>query len=654
MISTDVSSSKPKDDYQIHLNFLPVEMSTAPCVIYRRPCASFQEERPTLLATAHKLPAASSDDQDWKTYWVLQEAAEGFEPFEYEISWSPDLSRRILFEGLRRSVLASLQPKQYRFPANAFIQEVSLIMANHPEGDESLVIQPYYLKATRQIGLLVDFHFDLSPDVPFSRRIQQLSLSLDRNFRRNVDYYVDRSTKVRKFVEASWPALANMTLPGIASPLPISKDFVSLKAERLRPKTYVFAGAKESRSQFTGLRDFGPLQALERPPRLLFVFREQDRLPARRLALALKGMKQRGQYNFPGFGELFKTPLEIDANPIVLPDLTPDSMEAALKQAMEAKKLSPNILPVIVLPNGDDNGYMAQKAHFSHAGMPTQVCTLRILEDEESLKWAVANLALQIFCKAGGRPWKVRPTAERSLIIGISQSHKIKYVDEQAQVDKYFAFSVLTDSSGLFQQIQVLGDSPDHNTYVLALRANLKHVLETNAGVFNRVVIHTSFKLKHEEIRAIEQTTREVAAATDKSKCRFSVIKVNHRHRFFGINRSVNSLVPYEATKVRLGPHEYLVWFEGIYPDKPTVTKAFPGPTHLQFLRVNNEPSEPAEERELLQDLVNLSGANWRGFNAKSSPVSVFYCHLVADLVHNFHDRGLPMPAVQDIQPWFL
>jgi hypothetical protein len=369
---------------------------------------------------------------------------------------------------------------------------------------------------------------------------------------------------------------------------------------------------------------------------LLFVFREQDRLPARRLALALKGLKQHGQYNFPGFNELFKTTLEIDANPIVLPDLSPASMEAALKQATEARKTSPNILPVIVLPNGDDNGYLAQKAHFSHAGMPTQVCTLRILEDEESLKWAVANLALQIFCKAGGRPWKVRPTAERSLIIGISQSHKIQFVDEQAHVDKYFAFSVLTDSSGLFQQIQVLGDSDDHNTYVSALRSNLKQVLESNAGA------------------AIEQTTREVAAATDKSKCRFSVIKVNHKSRFFGVNRSVNSLVPYEATKVRLGPHEYLVWFEGIYPDKPTVTKAFPGPTHLQFLRVNNERTEPSEERELLQDLVNLSGANWRGFNAKSSPVSVFYCHLVADLVHNFHERGLPMPAVQDIQPWFL
>jgi hypothetical protein len=202
--------------------------------------------------------------------------------------------------------------------------------------------------------------------------------------------------------------------------------------------------------------------------------------------------------------------------------------------------------------------------------------------------------------------------------------------------------------------LQVLGDSENHSVYIGALRENLKKVLEESAGRFNRVVIHTSFKLKHEEISAIQRTTQDVARATDKTKCRFAVIKVNHKSRFFGINQAVNSLVPYEATKVRLSSSEHLVWFEGIYPDKPNVTKAFPGPTHLQFLRVNDDPAAPAEQRELLQDLLNLSGANWRGFNAKSAPVSVFYCHLVADLVHDFHERGLPMPAVHDIQPWFL
>jgi Piwi domain len=574
-----------QDGYQIHLNFLPVENNATACLVYRRFIVSSQEERPVPEATAHKLPKDDAREEGWQSYWVLLQPAEGFEAFEYNFSWNADLSRRILFECLKHSVEASLQPRQYQFPTNSFIQEVSLIMATHPEGDEVLVVQPYFMKASRQNGFLVDFHFKLRSGTPFGRRIQQLSLSLDKNFRRNVDYYVDRSSKVRRFLETRWPLFEGMTWPGTSEPLRISKDFVALPAERLRPKIYVFAGSKESRSQFTGLREFGPLQPLENPPRLLFAFREQDRQAARRLALSLRGQKQRGQYNFPGFNELSKTPLEIDANPIVLPDLSSASMEVALQRAKNARMSSPRILPVIVLPNGDDNGYLAQKAHFSHAGMPTQVCTLRILEDEESLKWAIANLALQIFCKAGGRPWKVRPTAERSLIIGISQSHKSRIVDDQVHIDKYFAFSVLTDSSGLFQQIQVLGDSTDHSTYVEALRANLKRVLEQNAGAFNRVVIHTSFKLKHEEIRAIQQTTRDVASVTDRSKCRFSVIKINHKSRFFGINRSVNSLVPYEATKVRLGPHEYLIWFEGIYLDKPNVTKATPK-TSLEIIQV--------------------------------------------------------------------
>src|SRR5579859_658455 len=529
MTNAEMMPGTGKDDYQIHLNFLPVEMNAARCLIYRRRCASAQEERPLPQASAHKLPAIDVSEEEWQSYWVIPEMAEGFEAFEYQPSWNPDLSRRVLFGCLKRSVEASLEPRQYRFPANTFIQEVSLVMATHSEGDEVLVVQPYFLKASRQNGFLVDFHFNLGPNIPFGRRIQQLSLSLDKNFRRNVDYYVDRSTKVRRFLETRWSLFEGLTLPGASEPLKVSKDFVALSAERLRPKVYVFAGGKESRSQFTGLRDFGPLQPLESPPRLLFAFREQDRKAARRLALSLRGQKQRGQFNFPGFNELFKTPLEIDANPIVLPDLSSGAMEVALEHAKTARETSSHILPVIVLPNGDDNGYLAQKAHFSHAGMPTQVCTLRILEDEESLKWAIANLALQIFCKAGGRPWKVRPTAERSLIIGISQSHKSRIVNDQVHIDKYFAFSVLTDSSGLFQQIQVLGDSTDHSTYVDALRANLKRVLEENAGAFNRVVIHTSFKLKHEEIRAIQQTTRDVAAVTDRSKCRFSVIKVNHK-----------------------------------------------------------------------------------------------------------------------------
>lgn len=641
-------------DYNIHLNFLPVEGALPQCLVYRRRCASGQEQRPEPRASAHRLPASPTDPGDWPRYWVLLNPAEGFEPFSFQPERNADLARRLLFDGLERSVRSLLGSQEYRFPTNTFVQEAQLVMARHPEGEELLVVHPYVLRAARRVGFLVDFHFRVGEGVQYSRRVQQLSLSLDSRFRRNLDYCVDRSSKIRRFVDKSWPIFESILLAGADTPLRVSRDFTAVRAERLRSKVYVFASGKESRSQFMGLREFGPLRGLEESPTLLFVFRERDREAARLLARSVRGLGRRGSYNFPGFHALFKTDVAIDPNPVILPDLSPHSMEHALGRAMSCRRSEGPVLPVVVLPNTEDNGYFAHKAYFTNAGLPTQVCTLRVLQDEESLRWAVANLALQMFCKAGGWPWKVRPAAEHSLIIGISQSHKTKVVDGARRVERYFAFSVLSESSGLFREIQVLGDSPDRPAYIEGLRSNLSRVLRSNSSSFNRLVIHTSFRLRYEEIDAIRKAAGDVARSADGSNCRFAVVKVNHRNRFFGANRGVNSLVPFEATKVRLGPQEYLVWFEGIFPDKPNVTKAFPGPTHLQFLPVGDDPPRPAEEREMLQDLVNLSGANWRGFNAKSAPVSVFYCHLVADLVRDFHERGLPLPAVHDIRPWFL
>jgi argonaute-like protein implicated in RNA metabolism and viral defense len=388
------------------------------------------------------------------------------------------------------------------------------------------------------------------------------------------------------------------------------------------------------------------------PAKLLFLFREQERIAARRLAIALRGSGQRERFSFPGFQSLFKTDIQIDSNPVVLADLSQKSFDSAVQRVSEERKINANTLPILIVPDDNEATYLAYKAVFAHEGIPTQVCTSPIIQDDNLLRWSIANIALQIFCKSGGQPWKVRPTSERSVIIGISQSHKIRQVNDKPAVEKYFAFSVMTDSSGLFQRIQVLGEGERQPAYLQELRTNLRQIISESSEIFSRVVIHTSFKLKHREIDAIYETVKDASGECDPAKCQFAVIKVNHKSRFFGVNRDVNSLVPYEATRVKLGRGEYLVWFEGIFPDRPTVSKAYPGPTHLEFMRISDE--NQINDEVLLQDLVNLSGANWRGFNAKSAPVSVFYCHLVADFVHDFHERGLPPPSITDLRPWFL
>jgi len=638
------------DEYRIHLNFLPIVGELPEFAIYRKLLASPQEERPEGDdVRRYSLPREAAETENRAQYWVVFQPRNDFEPFRVKSFFNNHLTVWSLFKAIGEQCKAKLAAEDFWLSEGGFLREIHFNMRPHSEGSEQLVIQPYRMGATRTFGVLADFHFRMNGEVKFSRRVQQLSLSLDERFRRNLDFYVDRLDKISEFLDERHDVVSAIHLPGATTPAMLARDFEAMPAARLRPRSYVFKGEHESRSQFMGLKDNGPLRPLSESPNLVFVFRERDRQAARTLAAALKGSTQRERFSFPGFESLFKTPIEIDRNPIVVTDFSTDSMRVALERMKQEAK---RCVPILIMPDDEEEGYLSHKALFTHAGLPSQVCTLGVIQDENTLKWSVANIALQIFCKAGGWPWKVRPAGDRSLIVGISQSHKVRKTEEKPVVEKFFAFSILTDSSGLFQKLQVLGESEDEDAYLDQLRANLKDVLADGAKDFSRVVVHTSFKLKQHEISEIQSVVQETALQTRNGQCRFAVVKVNHKSRFFGANRNVNSLVPFEGTRVKLGHGEYLVWFEGIFPDKPTVTKAFPGPTHLQFLRVTEDNN--INDEILLQDLVNLSGANWRGFNAKSAPVSVFYCHLVAELVQDFQQRGLPLPAVKDLRPWFL
>jgi hypothetical protein len=128
-------------------------------------------------------------------------------------------------------------------------------------------------------------------------------------------------------------------------------------------------------------------------------------------------------------------------------------------------------------------------------------------------------------------------------------------------------------------------------------------------------------------------------------------MKFNDRNKYFGYSLNNNSFIPYESSLIELSKDEYLVWFEGLQYNA-TVPKRIERPLHVQFLY----PHDLSQEGKLkyLQDAVNLSGANWRGFNAKSVPVSIYYAKLVAGFVKEFRDLGLEEIDWEGLTPWFL
>ncbi len=638
------------NNYEIHLNFLPFEKELPDFFIYRKEQASPEESRPPdAKIQRYTLPVDPSDIEKRNSYWVSLTERKDYHQFRVSPSFNHQMTKWVLFQCLRKSIEAKLDIHDFVVPTRGFLREVRFPLIRHDEGEEELIVQPYYLRVKKLFGFLVDFHFRLKEGVQFSRKVQQHSLSLDQNYKRNLDCYADRVSKIDEFLEKRWDVVGSMTLPGVDIESVLIRKYQPVAAGRLPSKVYVFSNGKTSRSQFNGLQNNGPLSAIEDSPNLLFVFREQDRLAARTLAMALKGTRQRGKFYFPGFSKLFKSEITIDSNPVIVKEFSRQSAEQVLKRVNESND---PVVPIFLLPDPKDPGYIKHKAIFAHKGIATQACTLPTILNDNTLRFSVANIALQIFCKAGGSPWKMQVTNGNTLIIGISQSHKVNRANNRVDVEKYIAFSVFTDNSGLFQKIQILGEGDNEKIYLDRLRENLRTELSEHSQHFDRIAVHTSFRLRKREIEAIEQVVREAGTSRNSNKCRFAVIKVNQKNRFFGTNLQVKSYVPYEGSWARLGRNEYLIWFEGIFPDNTTVRKAFPGPTHIDILSIGDESGEG--DMSLLQDLINLSGANWRGFNAKSTPVSVFYCHLVADFVQQFHNQDLPMPAVEQIRPWFL
>jgi hypothetical protein len=628
--------------YEIQLSFLPIRNPLPLLPVYRRERAP-DEKSPAddihgfwLRST----PKSASKDKD---YWVAFAPREGFEPYQADSLENVSLTKRWILEALDLKCRNAFGEASYRRPEKHIVREVAIKLTSHPAGEEQIVLQPYFLESTRNFGLLVDFRFALAEDASFSREILRLSLALDDQNRRNANFYADKRAKIDRFLQQRFQDFSTITLQGASAQF--VRNFETLPAKTLDHKIYLVDGNRECSGPFSGILRQGALEPIASCPPIIFLFREQERQAARDLVRALRG--QVSHLNFVGFQKLFRVELPVSSDPVLLKDFSLVEMQRALA---EVQRAGPQALPILILPGSETDGYVTHKAVFTSAGIPTQVCTTETLADDLTLKWSVGNIALQLFCKAGGKPWKIKPTDDHCLIIGISQSHRAAVIHGKRTIEKYFAFSILTDSSGLFQSIEIIAQGATRNEYLAELTQNLTSMLTAKAASFSKLVIHTSFKLRNEEMEVIEKVAAQASSAAPN--CRFAVIKVNQRNRFFGYNKAVNSLVPYEGTYVQLSKREFLLWFEGLFPDKPNVTKAVPGPTHIEFLRVSHV--DLVGDRTLLQDLLNLSGANWRGFNAKSAPVSIFYCHLVADLLQEFHQKQLPMPQIHDMHPWFL
>jgi len=629
----------------IALNFLPLETQQFDFTVYRRKSVPGE----TRLGSTHeRLLPISGDCENYREaekarYWVSYEPREGFEEFNYSSQTDFHLTENYLFHLLEvssRSLLDSDYILPERKPSGFRFLEIKYVLKHQPNNRRELVwLEPYYLWSKREFGFLVDYSLDVPGDEKFTKRDLELSLT-HKNGRRNFDFYADRFDKIKTFVSKFHHQV--FPLRGDQSPIHVKKTLRELEAGQLEKKTYVFFENHKASSQFVGMKQHHPLHGAPDSGKVFFVYREADKPLSHDLYRALDGKTFQ---TFPGMKTMFGYDLFSHTSGIEIHGFNQDEVERLCEHIKKTNDFEHSV-PVILIPfeKGSTDYYLLKHTLLKNK-VPSQCVRLETLKSESDLKWSVSNIGLQLFAKLGGQPWMVDPAHQRCLIIGIGQAHKLT---EERTIERSFAHTVLTDSSGLYKELKILSSARSGESYLVELRKNFRRLLDEFRDDYQRFVIHLTYKIKKAEIEAIKQVLNEAFDGQDKQ---FVVMKFNDKNKYFGYSLNNNSLIPFESSFIQLSKQEYLVWFEGLQYNS-TVPKRIERPLHVQFLY----PHDMSQDDKLtyLQDAVNLSGANWRGFNAKSVPVSIYYAKLVADFVKEFRDLDLEEIDWESLTPWFL
>lgn len=640
----------------ISLNFLPFNNSDFEITFYYQ---VVQEVISDELKHLYRTNFCFNHDEKYTKILLSFQPIEGFSKHETSCHTSYSITKQFILHCIssiaEKAKLTVSNNKKTKF------SRVSFQINSHNEGQEIIWIEPYYLRNKKRFGLLLDYKFWVNEEYkkkinsPVDKRILQLSGTLDSKGYANKAYYQFKYEKIQSFIKNNIPTIKGLFETDYNFIL--NEELILIESSVLNPKVYQFKSDFENASPYYGLLKNKPFEIPESNLRFLFVFKEDDRDYAINLLNGLKGITSPS--TFPGMETLFK--IEFSNSNISgkrVKDFDTNTLNEILLEITNEKKI--NVLPIFITNSKgnlhDERIYYSIKHFFTKNNIGCQIVTKDLIANTKSLNWSLSNIGLQIFAKSGGKPWKVKPSTKQGLIIGIGSKHSERIlVDPETgktkyEIEKYLSYSVVTDSSGLFKEIEILSETNNESDYYDSLISKLCQLIKkATLENYKDIVIHTPFRISKEKVW-------DSVFGQIEENVNIIILIINSDHKYFGFDFSKNALVPYESTFIPLSENEYLVWFEGLQYNNAPFSKPIGAPIYINLWHSNNLDNfkNIQYKKGLLQDCINLSGANWRGFKAKQLPISIYYCQRISEFLKKFEEYNLEHIEFQNLKPWFL
>ncbi len=329
----------------------------------------------------------------------------------------------------------------------------------------------------------------------------------------------------------------------------------------------------------------------------------------------------KGSGGFSGFQRLFRIPLDVISEKMILHETEQEVRRAAQSLAGE----NPDLV-FILTSMRNEAVYSSAKAELLGNGIPNQFVTAQKIQDTSQSQWILENVALACYAKVGGTPWVVASESTKlELIIGISRAQ-----DQSKQF--VVGFVTLFTQDGDFLILHSLAPQPiewKQEAYVQGLASLISEAYDEYCrlqGEPESIILHLCKRPgRFREVEAVERAIQQIG-----SNIPHALLHLNDdsNYRLFDAGNAL--YVPQAGLKVELGQRNALLLLDGRVGDRRNRRGV---PRVLNISMDRHSTMDVSEFPRLVRQICNFAHVNWRGFNAQAIPATLNYSYLIARLV---------------------
>ncbi len=403
-------------------------------------------------------------------------------------------------------------------------------------------------------------------------------------------------------------------------------------------------GASET-TPFSGLSKYGPFNGarFERNDlRILVLFNPHSRGSVTQfLKLLIDGIPQSTYYR-SGLKRLFRltsvTPVlkeviggsagayEVAIDEAVRDAETP-GFDIALIESQEEWKAAPF----------GENPYYRARALLMSYGIPTQgVKDDHLRKQSESLQWTLGPIALQMYAKVGGTPWRLASTqsVDREIIVGIGHCLERPNLWSGAEQSKIVGITTFFLGDGSYLLGERLRSVPYADYFDELLKALKAAII--NAALEYAWNDHDTVRIVFHIFKPIKYVEADVVAKLVESfkqyKIIFAFVIISTEHPWmmfrnvtFDKDGKANVTLCERGDNIILDPCHCLLQLRGD-KDRPNKKHRPPYPVSISI----HETSTFKDIKYIAQQIQDFSYLSWRSFYPTETPVTVFYSSLIA------------------------